>query len=689
VQKKRGGRPKGTTKRAAAKTCKKMKESITKAALLYEKAKEEARKEGKLAVSKGVLEKIVSDVETEAGLSANTISLDTIRSRIKRGNAKGINCYAISPIADLEPLIVEFCIRLAKIGNPLTKKTVTLLANDLVTDNEYESRIINCKKDRHLVSDGTLGDAWYRGFMTRHKEVLTNKQRTVKDVKRNTWVTVENFESMYENVYEAMVEAGIAEKKEEAVQYETGRPSQYVLTKPEYLLFVDETGCNTNQLDDGHVGGETFILPKDDPEAAPRGSTTDIHFTVLAFVSGTGVPVMCTVIFKSELPVSEIPVSWKLGLDITADVDDADKVMKGGPCCNYRGKIVPCFYCTSPKASITSSLLADMLGFIDECGIFDRSIAKPFLLLDGHGSRMMLPFLKYINHPEHEWVCCIGVPYATHIWQVGDASALNGAFKIALAKAKREYLKYRSNPRFEPTDIVPLLNQAWEKSFNSSVDVRAAIAHRGWNPLNYNLLDHLNHVSQQPVLDLTATDAPSDAPSDEYLMPPPLPRPNITAGVGSYYMDLIIEEERKSEGRKQKFIKLKSEVKTREEKVEHFKKLTKISSSVLAANNHYVLDRMILNQVQEKHDMDEAAKQVAEQKRNEKKRSADEKFYKVAEKFVSGAQLSVDDMRCLLLRVKSRTDSPLRTKKADVERQYNDRKHRIEEVISAMRISLV
>jgi hypothetical protein len=98
---------------------------------------------------------------------------------------------------------------------------------------------------------------------------------------------------------------------------------------------------------------------------------------------------------------------------------------------------------------------------------------------------------------------------------------------------------------------------------------------------------------------------------------------------------------------------------------------------------------MILNQVQEKHDIDEAAKQAAEQKRNEKKRSADEKFYKVAEKFTNGALLSVDDMKCLLLQVKSHNDSPLKTKKADVERQYNDRKHRIEEVISAIRISVV
>jgi hypothetical protein len=28
-----------------------------------------------------------------------------------------------------------------------------------------------------------------------------------------------------------------------------------------------------------------------------------------------------------------------------------------------------------------------------------RSFANPFQLLDGHHSRMMLPFLKYINEP--------------------------------------------------------------------------------------------------------------------------------------------------------------------------------------------------------------------------------------------------------------------------------------------------
>jgi hypothetical protein len=112
---KKGGRPKGSTKAAAEKINALLKESVTKAAILYNKAFEEAQNSGKKAVPKGTLDKIVSDVETEAGLSKNSISLETVRSRIKRGNLDAIRTYSLSPIADLEPLIVVFCIRLAKL----------------------------------------------------------------------------------------------------------------------------------------------------------------------------------------------------------------------------------------------------------------------------------------------------------------------------------------------------------------------------------------------------------------------------------------------------------------------------------------------------------------------------------------------------------------------------------------------
>jgi len=183
-----------------------------------------------------------------------------------------------------------------------------------------------------------------------------------------------------------MVEAGVAEEVSEEIKYETGLPSKFKLTRPEYVVFVDETGCNTNQLNDGRVGNEKFILPKQDSEfGAPIGATTDIHFTVLPFISGTGEAVMCAIIFKSQQDISEIPVSWKLGIDITIqNADDTAKVMSGGPTCTFQGKQIPCFYGTSPKASITTELRTEMLKYLDKLGVYDRGVCKPFLLLDGH-----------------------------------------------------------------------------------------------------------------------------------------------------------------------------------------------------------------------------------------------------------------------------------------------------------------
>jgi hypothetical protein len=46
-------------------------------------------------------------------------------------------------------------------------------------------------------------------------------------------------------------------------------------------------------------------------------------------------------------------------------------------------------------------MLADMLAFFDKLHLYDRSIAHPFLLLDGHHSRISLPFLQYVNSENH------------------------------------------------------------------------------------------------------------------------------------------------------------------------------------------------------------------------------------------------------------------------------------------------
>lgn len=110
--------------------------------------------------------------------------------------------------------------------------------------------------------------------------------------------------------------------------------------------------------------------------------------------------------------------------------------MQGGPTCFFQGKYIPCFFGMSPKASITTTLLTKMLKYPKQHGIYNWDVSHPFLLLDGHHSRMMLLFSEYINNPTTKWFTCFGVLYVMHIWQVNYVSSLNGAFKIVLIKAK-------------------------------------------------------------------------------------------------------------------------------------------------------------------------------------------------------------------------------------------------------------
>jgi hypothetical protein len=104
-------------------------------------------------------------------------------------------------------------------GRPLTKSTIIEFTKDLITKTEFQEKVAAAKKLRHLKEETTLGSAWYRGFLKRHAALLTTGGTIIKDVKRRTWVTCKNFENMYNNVYKTMVNAGVAEEQEEAIQH--------------------------------------------------------------------------------------------------------------------------------------------------------------------------------------------------------------------------------------------------------------------------------------------------------------------------------------------------------------------------------------------------------------------------------------------------------------------------------------
>jgi hypothetical protein len=81
---------------------------------------------------------------------------------------------------------------------------------------------------------------------------------------------------------------------------------------------------------------------------------------------------------------------------------------------------------------------------------------------------------------------------------------------------------------------------------------------------------------------------------------PTYPNLNFSKGTGSYYLDKIIEEQKKDEGRKKRFEAIKSEQKTKQQKINHLKAITKVSTASLAANNHYTLDENVLDWVLQK-----------------------------------------------------------------------------------------
>ncbi len=92
---------------------------------------------------------------------------------MKREDLDAFNESQQSPIRDIEPIICEFCICLGKMGKPLTKPTVIELANDIMAETEYASKIVECKEMRNLKETSMLGNAWYHGFMHHFEDALT------------------------------------------------------------------------------------------------------------------------------------------------------------------------------------------------------------------------------------------------------------------------------------------------------------------------------------------------------------------------------------------------------------------------------------------------------------------------------------------------------------------------------------
>ena len=481
---------------------------------------------------KGFFDKTIREVQEELGVEEH-ISSETVRSRIKRKNITGINDCNFSPIAAAEKYIAETIIQMAKIKRPLSVSACIQLANSMITGTTHQKKLVEFKKKRKFDETNGLGSAWFKGFCKRNPAVITRK--AVKfSINRSQWCNQENFQIMYDSIYEELHEAGLATKHENDGVWKNlagelvdslqavGRKCQYHLTHPEYLLFVDEVGSNTNMTSDKNKGGEQFACERG---TVPRqqASNTDIHFTVLGFTNAAGQAVLCGIIIGgSTLSADQI-----LGFDVLAGTEDeiekaanllnsdndafiqnmtTSHMFPGGPTCHVGDKVIPPFITCSPSGGITSQILADMMQWLDRHLQLPRhpGCPTPCILLDGHGSRLEIPFLTYVSNPEHRWNPLIGCPNGTSLWQVGDSVEQNGCFKMHQYDVKTKILNKKRelgliDTNLKRTDIVPIVNYCWERSFQRTESNKKAIAMRGWNPLNYILLDSPEVASKEVV----------------------------------------------------------------------------------------------------------------------------------------------------------------------------------------------
>jgi len=416
-------------------------------------------------------------------------------------------------------------------GNPVDCANFLDLANSFIANSPVEREALRLLTVRRqfAVPGRALGDRCCRQFLKRWQRELDSVRRYIKDNKRQEWGTCHAIKLMCDCICCELCRRGIARKLDTPVwrNHEgdvveegdaCGLLCECELVHPERLLHLDETGCDANMKKDGQQGGKRYIGEKGMRCTLP-GITTDLKFTLLPICDSLGNPALCVVIFASEK--EKIPVTWTAGVDLmvdmpgnaaeandntfTAENTGAGKLHPRGPVCVVNNIEVPCCCACSPFGGIASIILADVFRYLDHLGVCPRGngIPGPSLVLDGHGSRFDLPFLQHINQHDHKWEANVGNPCCTDLWQTGDAEQCNGCFKIEFGAAKQRLsqrrLALKLPMRFDMTDVIPLINAAWTRSFGNAANTKKALADRGWNPMNRALLLHPDVVKTKDL----------------------------------------------------------------------------------------------------------------------------------------------------------------------------------------------
>ena len=138
IVKKKGGRLKGTTNKAKRENSQNIQVAMQEATSLCIEEKDRVALTQAKRVADGKYASIIDSVRIKYDLDESSFSTETILSRIKNQNSTGIGKQIMSPIAEIEPKIVEWCRPLSGMGEALTKYELMALADDIIRDTVYK-----------------------------------------------------------------------------------------------------------------------------------------------------------------------------------------------------------------------------------------------------------------------------------------------------------------------------------------------------------------------------------------------------------------------------------------------------------------------------------------------------------------------------------------------------------------------
>ncbi len=185
---------------------------------------------------------------------------------------------------------------------------------------------------------------------------------------------------------------------------------------------------------------------------------------------------------------------------------------------------------------------------------------------------------------------------------------MNGSFKTEFYRAKEDLMSFkiqRGMPaKLNATDIIPLLNIAWNKSFAKIENNQKAISTRGWYPPTRKVL-------QDPrVRDLQDQDTGVGiTPADP--IQGMIENVNVESGEAARVMDALLSHAARKDGTRRRLESLADG----EARIENLRKAKKITSGVLIKNGiHSCNDPDVVQIIQEK-----IRKKQLEQQEKEKK----------------------------------------------------------------------